>query len=254
MNAKTIASAKPIAPANVEIQTLRVSELLLLLCAAAGGALAAAVVMPIWLPGLTQSLLGAEPKAFWYLARASGVVAYGLLWLTMVFGMVVSNKMARLWNGGPTAIELHQFLTWLAIAFGLFHALILMGDTYIRTTLWQVLTPFAYADYEPFWVGIGQIAFYLVLLIGLSVYVRKRLGYRTWRLLHHASGIAFLALTAHGILAGTDTLQPAILGMYLVAGVSVYFLLVVRIFSAIRLAKTVSHAPAKSTAHPSARR
>lgn len=248
-------NGKSIAPARAEIpQTLGLAELLLLLCAGAGGALAATVVLPIWLPGLTQSLLGAEPKAFWYLARASGMVAYILFWLTMVLGLVVSNKMARLWNGGPTAIELHQFLTWLAIAFGLFHALILMGDTYIRATLWQVMTPFAYTGYEPFWVGVGQLAFYLGLLIALSVYIRKRLGYRVWRMLHHVSWVVFLLLTAHGLLAGTDAAHPVSLSMYLGAAVTVYCLLMVRIFSAMRAVKSVSYAAAKTTARSSAPR
>src|SRR5437016_4936057 len=114
-------------------------ELILMMFAVAGGAIAGAVLLPAWLPGLTTSLLGTEPKAFWYLARASGVVAYLLLWLTLVFGLVVSNKMARLWNGGPTAVELHQFVTWIAIAFSMFHALILMGDHYIQSNLQQVL-------------------------------------------------------------------------------------------------------------------
>lgn len=248
-------SAKPVAPANAEIpQALSLFELILMLLAVAGGALAAAVVLPMWLPGLTQSLLGTEPKAFWYLARTTGIVAYLLLWLTIVFGMVVSNKMARLWNGGPTAVELHQFLTWLAIAFGLFHALILTGDAYIKSTLVQIVTPFAYTGYEPFWVGVGQIAFYLAILVAASFYVRKQLGYRAWRMLHYVSFVIFLMLTAHGILAGTDTTQPAILTMYVASSVTVYFLLVIRIFSAIRTAKPSSHAVAKSTPHSSAAR
>lgn len=248
-------SAKPATPTNPEIpQALSLFEFLALLFAVAGGALAATIVLPAWLPGLTQSLLGAEPKAFWYLARATGIVAYVLLWLTMVYGMVVSNKLVKLWNGGPMAVELHQFLTWLAIAFGLFHALILMGDTYIRSTLVQVLTPFAYSGYEPFWVGLGQVAFYLALLVALSFYLRKRLGYRAWRMLHYVSFAAFVLLTAHGILAGTDTSQPAVLSMYVAASITVYFLLVVRIFSAVRAAKTVTHVTPKSTAHSSAAR
>ena len=172
-------------PSEQEIpQALNPIELVLMLLAVAGGAFAAAVVLPAWLPGLTASLLGSEPKAFWYLARSTGVVAYVLLWLSMVFGLVISNKMARLWNGGPTAVELHQFVTWLAVAFGLFHALILMGDAYIKSTLIQVLAPFAYSGYEPFWVGLGQVAFYLTILVAASFYVRKRMGYRAWRTLH----------------------------------------------------------------------
>lgn len=220
-------------------------ELILMMFAVAGGAIAGAVLLPLWLPGLTTSLLGTEPKAFWYLARASGVVAYLLLWLTLVFGLVVSNKMARLWNGGPTAVELHQFGTWMAIAFSMFHALILMGDHYIRSNLQQVLTPFGYVNYQPFWVGLGQVGFYTMALVAASFYVRKQIGYRVWRTLHYVSFVLYLVLTLHGIFSGTDTNQLALWIVYAVSATSVFFLTIVRILSAVRAAHTPAHAGSK---------
>lgn len=236
-------SVPTISPANQEIPAvLNPFELILMLLAVAGGAVAGAVLLPLWLPGLSASLLGTEPKAFWYLARASGVVAYLLLWLTLVFGLVVSNKMARLWNGGPTAVELHQFVTWLAVAFSMFHALILMGDHYIQANLQQVLTPFGYTGYQPFWVGLGQVGFYLVVLVAASFYVRKQIGYRVWRTLHYVSFVLYLVLTLHGIFAGTDSKELALWIVYAVSATSVYFLMVVRILNAVRASHTTRHA------------
>lgn len=244
-------SARLVAVQEEIPQALSIVELLLMLLAVAGGAFAASVVLPLWLPGLTESLLGSEPKAFWYLARSTGVVAYLLLWLTVVYGLVVSNKMARLWNGGPAAVELHQFITWLAVAFALFHALILMGDKYIKSSLTQIVTPFAYTGYEPFWVGLGQVAFYLTLLVAASVYVRKWMGYRAWRTLHYLSFVVYFLLTLHGIFAGTDTKAPAVLAMYALTGISIYFLLIVRILAAVRAARPTHNAVAKSVPHSS---
>lgn len=232
-------------------EVLNPLELILILLAVAGGAFAAAVVLPAWLPGLSESLLGNEPKAYWYLARAGGVVAYLLLWVSLVLGLVVSNKMARLWNGGPTAVELHQFSTWLAIAFSVFHAMILLGDHYIKATVVQVLTPFAYTGYEPLWVGLGQVAFYLAIIVAASFYVRKHIGYRTWRTLHYVSFVLYLMLTLHGIFAGTDSKTPALWLTYLVTSISVYFLLVVRIFAAIRAARAPLHVSSPTPRPPS---
>ncbi len=240
------------APTTPEIPLVNPVEIILMLVAFAGGAFGAAVLLPAWLPGLSASLLGETPKAYWYLARATGIVAYLLLWLSIVFGMVVSNKMARLWNGGPTAVELHQFITWLAIAFSIFHALILLGDKYIRASLVQVLTPFAYSGYEPFWVGIGQFGFYLTVIIASSFYLRKQIGYRAWRMLHYGSFVLYLVLTLHGIFAGTDTTAPATMLMYFATALSVYFLLIVRIFDSIRVPRAMPHvrksAPTSTTA------
>ncbi|MFN8423771.1 MAG: hypothetical protein U0470_10465 [Anaerolineae bacterium] len=80
--------------------------------------------------------------------------------------------MARLWPGGPTAFDLHQHVSLLSLAFAVFHALILLGDRYIDYTLATVLVPFASRDYRPIGVGLGQLAFYPLAVVGLSFYVR----------------------------------------------------------------------------------
>jgi predicted ferric reductase len=203
--------------------------LIVMLLAVALGAFAAAIVLPNWLPGLSQSLLGSEPKAYWYLSRASAMVAYGLLWLSMALGLIITNKMARIWPGGPLAFDLHQFASLIGLAFALFHALILMGDKYINYDLAQVLVPFNSSGYKPVWVGLGQIGFYLLAIVGLSFYVRKRLGNRRWRLIHYFSFLTFALALLHGIFAGTDSTVVAIQIFYWATGAALLFLLVYRI-------------------------
>jgi predicted ferric reductase len=203
--------------------------LIVMLLAVALGAFAAAIVLPNWLPGLSQSLLGSEPKAYWYLSRASAMVAYGLLWLSMALGLIITNKMARIWPGGPLAFDLHQFASLIGLAFALFHALILMGDKYINYDLAQVLVPFNSGGYKPVWVGLGQIGFYLLAIVGLSFYVRKRLGNRRWRLIHYFSFLTFALALLHGIFAGTDSTVVAIQIFYWATGAALLFLLVYRI-------------------------
>ncbi|HSD83841.1 MAG TPA: ferric reductase-like transmembrane domain-containing protein [Anaerolineae bacterium] len=195
------------------------------------GALAAAIVLPNWLPGLSQSLLGHEPKAYWYLSRASALVAYALLWLSMVLGLIITNKLARVWPGGPLAFDLHQFTSLIGLAFALFHALILLGDKYINYDLAQVLVPFNSTGYKPAWVGLGQIGFYLLAIVGLSFYIRKRLGNRLWRLIHYLSFLMFVLALLHGILAGTDSTVLALQVFYWASGASLLFLFVYRIFA-----------------------
>ena len=207
------------------------STLIIMLLAVALGAFAAAIVLPNWLPGLSQSLLGAEPKAYWYLSRTSALVAYVLLWLSMALGLIITNKLARVWPGGPTAFDLHQFASLLGLAFALFHALILMGDKYINYDLAQVLMPFNSGGYKPVWVGLGQIGFYLFAMVGLSFYMRKRLGQRRWRLIHFLSFLTFALALAHGILAGTDTTVEWVRVFYWTTGATLVFLMIYRILA-----------------------
>jgi predicted ferric reductase len=204
-------------------------SLALMLFAVAAGAFAAVVVLPSWLPGLASSLLGPEPKAYWYLARSSAFVAYGLLWLSMVFGLLMTNKLARLWPGGPLAFDLHQHSSLLGLALALFHGLILMGDRYIQASLAQILVPFSYNGYEPLAVGLGQISLYLLALVGLSFYLKPWLGRRGWRAIHFLSFALFLLALAHGIFSGSDSGQSWATALYWSTGGSVLFLTIYRI-------------------------
>jgi predicted ferric reductase len=147
---------------------------LLLLSAVAGAALAI-LVLPDWLPAMNSSLQGSAPQVFWFLSRSSALVAYSLLWLSMALGLLITNKLARLWPGGPVAFDLHQFTSLLGLAIALFHGLILMGDQYIKFDLARVFIPFSNPDYRPLWVGLGQVGFYLLAIVALSFYIRRQI-------------------------------------------------------------------------------
>ncbi len=201
-----------------------------LLLAMAGGAVLAAVVLPALLPSIAASLVSAEPKAYWYLSRASAFVAFILIWASMIFGLLMTSRTARVWPGGPAAFDLHQFTSLLGLAVALFHALILLGDQYIGYTLSQILLPFNSTSYEPLWVGLGQVAFYIALLVSFTFYARKLISQRGWRLVHFASFALFVMALAHGVLSGTDTGTAWAGAIYWVAAGSVLFLTLFRVF------------------------
>ncbi len=202
---------------------------LLILAAIFVGTIAAAVIVPTWLPGLVTSVLGPQPKVFWDLARSSGIAAYLLMWLSVVFGLVITNRMSQLWLGGPSTVDLHQFASLLGMGFAFFHGLILLGDHYMNFSIVQILVPFATLNYAPLWVGLGQLAFYISIPVVGSFYLRRRLGAKLWRALHFATFIMFAFVTVHGMMAGTDAL--ALVGMYAMTTISVFFLTIYRVLN-----------------------
>jgi predicted ferric reductase len=177
---------------------------------------------------LLPLLFGPGVNVAWDLARTSGIVAYLVMWLSVAFGLIITNRLARLWPGGPVAFDLHQFTSLLGIAFALFHVIILLGDSYIKYSLPQLLIPFASFNYEPIWVGMGQLAFYILIPVTFSFYMRRSLGPNGWRLIHAASFIAFAMITLHGLLAGSDSTNLAVLSMYALTGASAVFLTLYR--------------------------
>ncbi|HEY1017133.1 MAG TPA: hypothetical protein VGE07_30745, partial [Herpetosiphonaceae bacterium] len=223
------APAAVAAPADNDEPAMAFHSLLLLLLSVVLGAFAAVFVLPRWLPGLSASLLGPEPKAYWFLSRSSAMVAYGLLWLSMALGLSISGKLARIWPGGPTVFDMHQHASLLGLAFGLFHGLILMGDSYINYSLMQVLVPFRSGAYRPLWVGLGQLALYGLALVGLSFYARPLIGRRAWRLIHFLSFLVFALALFHGVKSGTDTQHAWARAFYWATGGSLIFLTIYRI-------------------------
>lgn len=207
----------------------------------------AAVILPIWLPGISRSFLGSEIKVYWYISRGSAVISYVLLWLSMLLGLMLTNRMTRPWPGPAISNEFHQFISILGLAFLFIHAFILMGDQYIHYTLAQVLTPFTSLDYRPLWVGLGQIGFYVWIAVVVSFYVRKKIGNRTWRLLHYASFLLFAGSLLHGITSGTDSGETWMQAIYWVSAASTIFLIFYRVLMAAFGSKQkAAHVPASA--------
>jgi predicted ferric reductase len=179
------------------------------------------------------SLSGDAPKAYWYLSRATAFISLSLLWLSMALGLGITNKMARLWPGLPATFAIHEYVSLLGLAFALFHALVILGDHYINFTLLQLIVPFSTLDYRPFWVGIGQIGFYVWIIVVASFYIRPLIGQKSWRLLHYASFGLYILGISHGIFSGTDTSTSWAQNYYWYSAGSMLFLFFMRLVGSL---------------------
>ena len=223
-----------IPPAENEFESsVNIQFFLMVMLAIIIGVLTAILVLPAWLPNMTTSLTGTSPKIYWYLSRATAFVSLTILWISMALGLGLTNKMARLWPGAPAAFALHEYVNLLGLAFALFHGLILLGDRYMNFTVAQIFLPFATSGYRPTWVGIGQIGFYVWLIVALSFYVRSSIGQKTWRVLHYLSFAMYMMGLVHGLFSGTDSSAPWAGWYYWISGGSLLFLSVYRILNTI---------------------
>lgn len=219
-----------------------------MLLSVVSGVIVAVFVVPLYAPELAASLFGEAPKAYWFLSRSSAMAAYVALWLSMALGLAMTGRTAHVWPGGPTALDLHQYLSLLGLNLALFHALILLGDRYIGYGLMDVLVPFASSGYRPLWVGVGQTAFYVLIIVALSFYVRKHIGNRAWRFIHYFSLGGYLLALSHGIRSGTDSGSTIIDGIYLISGISLVYLLVYRLLvTVIPVRKAARRAPSSQS-------
>ena len=149
-------------------------------------------------------LPAASSKAYWFVSRSSGVIAYLLITVSVLWGLVQSGALFRPRVPPLLALGLHNYLSLAGLALAALHGLILLGDSYTRFSLQQVMTPFM-STYRPIPVGLGIVGFYLMLLLSVSFYLRRWIGQKSFRLLHYGSFGAFALVTLHGVLAGTDS-------------------------------------------------
>jgi hypothetical protein len=186
-------------------------------------------LLPVVISNLSYSFSGQAPKIYWYLSRSAGFVALSILWVSMALGLGITNKIVRLWPGVPTAFALHEYVSLLGLGFAIYHALILMGDHFVDFSLPRLLTPFS-IDYEPLWVGLGQVGFYVWLIAALSFYVRRFIGQKTWRLIHYVNFATYMMGLFHGLFSGTDSTADWAQLYYWASGGSLLVLLAYRVY------------------------
>jgi predicted ferric reductase len=202
-----------------------------------------AVAFGLALPGRASdaSLHMHSVHKYWYMGRASGFAAYGMLLGSVLLGLGVSSRVFDGWLIRPWVYEMHQFLSIVVLIVMMFHGLIMLPDPYAQFRLAEMLVPFE-SHYRAFWVGLGTISLYGAAVLTLSFYVKKQIGQRGWRLLHYASFGVFVLALVHGIKAGTDTGEAWAQVVYLSSGLVVAFFLFFRVL-AVRSAKRRERKP-----------
>ena len=173
-----------------------------------------------------------EGTSPWLLSRATGLVAYAALSLDVIAGLLVSTRTADSIVPRAALVDLHGWLSPLALAFVLGHAGILVADNYVRFDVIDVVVPFATARW-PLAVGVGTLAAYLALVVHASFAFRKRLGAAVWRRVHYLSFAAFTLATVHALAVGTDRGQPWFASIYVAILGGVGWLLALRIKRAL---------------------
>ena len=191
------------------------------------------LILPGILPGMAVSLAGSEPKVFWYLSRATAIGGYSFLWLSMMLGLAMTGHLAGKGTSKAAFFEIHKFTSLLGLGFAGLHVFLLLGDQYLKFGLYNLLIPFASSVYRPFWVGLGQVAFYLWLVLIASFYIRRQISRSIWRWIHFASFATFLLALLHGLTSGTDAGLIAMQLFYWISGGLFILLAIFRILNSL---------------------
>lgn len=141
------------------------------------------------------------PHLFWITSRAAGTAALFLSGLGVSVGLLMSGRFMR--GRGADLKPLHEALSLATIAALVVHGLSLVGDKYLHPSLLDVAIPFVGA-YKSGWTSLGIIAFWAIVLLGPSYYVRRAIGQKRWVKLHRFTAVAWIAGIIHALGEGTD--------------------------------------------------
>jgi predicted ferric reductase len=180
-----------------------------------------------------------NPQLWWYLARATGIVAWALVAASVLWGLVVSTRFVRARGAPRWFLDLHRFLGGLSVTFVALHLGTLVADSYVHFGLADVLVPFA-SGWKPLPVAIGIVAMYLLVAVEVTSLAMKRLPRHWWRSVHLSSFAVFWLATLHGVAAGTDAQNTALFFAYLLTGGIVLFLTMFRALQEDRSATRVN--------------
>lgn len=146
---------------------------------------------------------------WWLASRASGLVALGLITLSVMIGLALAGRMSNR-PGLPRKLSaLHEQMSLAGLIAIAVHGLTLLGDAWLSPGPVGISVPFV-MDYKPVFTGLGIIGGYLATALGLSFYARKHIGAKLWRKAHRATIAVWALSVVHTLGAGTDATTPAL--------------------------------------------
>ena len=195
-------------------------------------------------------ILGEKEKRAWYFGRATGITAFILFTLVVIFGLLMKSQMLVRTFSPATLNATHEYLSLSALSIALLHTASFFFDRYLHINLVEALVPF-YLDRSfssalgldiGVAVGLGILAVYLALVLVFTSLYRHKLPLKLWRGLHYLSFLFYILIILHGLSAGTDSTSHWAQAMYGVSFLVVIMLIGIRIASAIKLRRMLAAA------------
>jgi methionine sulfoxide reductase heme-binding subunit len=166
------------------------------------------------------------PHLFWITSRAAGIAALLLASLSVCVGLLMGGRIFKARK--PDLRVTHEALSLATLAALVVHGLTLLGDGYLHPSLGDIAIPFL-SGYKTFWTSMGIVAFWALLVLGLSYYARNRIGVQRWRKLHRFAALAWVLGLAHSLGEGTDAGQAWFLAMVAIVAAPALALLLARL-------------------------
>ena len=142
-------------------------------------------------------------ELLWYTSRATGVLSIVLLTVVVVLGMLTSGRRRPHGESATIVMALHRWRSLGMLVFLGAHIATAVAETYVSIDAISAVLPFT-SGYETVWVGLGTLAFDVLLAVVVSSLVRNHVPERAWRRIHLLSYAMWPMAVVHGLALGTS--------------------------------------------------
>jgi sulfoxide reductase heme-binding subunit YedZ len=164
---------------------------------------------------------------WWLASRASGIVALVLIAASVAIGLAMAAKAFRKPGLPKLLVTIHEHAALAALVAIAVHGLTLLGDAWLNPGPVGIAVPFV-MHHEPVFTGLGIIGGYLAAILGLTFYIRRRVGTRRWRNLHRLTPLVYVLGVVHTLGAGTDAGTPWMTALLIATGTPILYLGILR--------------------------
>lgn len=172
----------------------------------------------------------------WFVTRASGLVAFLLLYISIFLGLTIRIPIFRKIFSPLYSLKIHCWISLQATLFALVHGSALLFDRAFKFSLVDVFVPFS-SKFEPNLVALGILGFYLMIILVMTSYGRKFISQKIWRITHFTNIVLYGAVFAHALYLGTDLKNQSFAWFFVLANAFLVFIMLYnierRIFDAI---------------------
>jgi sulfoxide reductase heme-binding subunit YedZ len=137
------------------------------------------------------------------LSSDAGLIAMVLLTVNLLLGLALSARYsppARWWPYGRRRIfDIHNWTAYVALSLVVLHPVILLFSADPKFHVGDVLLPI-HSPGQRLYNCFGAAAFYLLLFVVVTSYVRKRMTFRLWKAFHYVAYATAAMLFLHGVI------------------------------------------------------
>ena len=151
-----------------------------------------------------------DPQIWWYVTRASALIAWVLLVISVMWGILLATRVLKPKDNPGWLLDLHRWLSGLAVVFTGLHMFSLYMDQYAHFSISDLFIPF-HSQYTKIQslgalpIALGVLCFYLLIAVQSTSLIMKVLPRKYWKAIHYLSYVVVVVISFHAGWSGTDT-------------------------------------------------